>query len=161
MKGGKRTKGEQAVARVHTSCLYCGADIYSTPYRISIGAGKYCCKEHHHKSMVGKVPYNKGVPNPAWFKSSNPKWKGGKKTSRGYVYIWVGHNYIAEHRLIMEQKLGRSLNKKEEIHHINYIKNDNRIDNLELFKDHSSHVKTYHIDNGYKTRFKKKVRVAI
>ena len=41
----------------------------------------------------------------------------------------------------MEQKLGRYLKEGEEVHHINHIKHDNRIENLMLFENHSEHVK--------------------
>ena len=80
--------------------------------------------------------------------NNNYFWKGGKYTSRGYVKIWQPHHpfadskgYVLEHRLVMEKKLDRFLLKEESVHHINGKKNDNKIDNLELFKNESEHQK--------------------
>ena len=52
--------------------------------------------------------------------------------------------YVAEHRLIMEKKIGRYLKKEEVVHHINSDPSDNRIKNLILFKTHGQHTKIGH-----------------
>ena len=74
------------------------------------------------------------------------------KNKKGYIVItyWEGDTKInsREHRLIMEQHIGRKLNKFEDVHHINGIKDDNRLENLKII-DHSEHTKIHSTGNKY------------
>lgn len=51
----------------------------------------------------------------------------------GYVVVWHDGKRVGQHRVVMEQKLGRKLVKNESVHHINGIRTDNRPENLELW----------------------------
>ena len=73
--------------------------------------------------------------------SGGANWNGGVTyNSSGYKMIYSPNHpnsttdYVMEHRLIMEEEIGRLLKEDEVVHHKNEIKDDNRIENLELMK---------------------------
>ena len=78
----------------------------------------------------------------------HPDWKGGRYLVGGYWYVWrpdhpnatkVG--YVAEHRLVMSERLGRPLLRTEVVHHRNGDPQDNRPENLEVFPTNSDHLR--------------------
>lgn len=63
----------------------------------------------------------------------HPSWKGGRYIdSYGYVILRIDGKVWKEHRWIMQQYTGKKLMPWEEVNHINGIKTDNSIDNLEV-----------------------------
>jgi len=82
-------------------------------------------------------------------------WRGGRvsttgKKPGGYIRIYKPEHpaankvgYIYEHRLVMEQKIGRLLKPGEIVDHIDRNRSNNHPDNLRLQSSRSAHVKDH------------------
>jgi hypothetical protein len=70
--------------------------------------------------------------SPLADKSLSPAYKP-YVDANGYVVVRKNNTHIKVHREIMEEHLGRKLFSKENVHHINGDRTDNRIENLELW----------------------------
>jgi len=126
------------------TCSGCGRQLWRQKY--SLGR---LCSVCAHKEQGQKIRAEK-----------NGNWKGGRSVQRGYVWVTLSpdnpyilmarksdhcNSYIIqEHRLIIARHLGRLLKSWEIVHHINGVKSDNRIENLELLpkaRDHSAYTR--------------------
>ena len=115
---------------------------------------------HHSQETKDKISKS----NPRKKGKDAYAWKGGKILIGGYFYIHspdhpckTKQDYMCEHRLVMERKLGRYLLPVEIVHHINGVITDNRLKNLILLKNKSEHRKSHpEISANQKIKFKGK-----
>jgi hypothetical protein len=104
--------------------------------RVRAGVYGKCssCGENLGRNEGGKSRNKSGLCKLCHKGKLHRSWKGGYVNVEGYRVINLGsRKTILEHRLVMEQHLGRKLHADETIHHLNGIRDDNRLENLELW----------------------------
>lgn len=146
---------------IWNACPDCGVERWSSYTLYKNRGGKVLCS-----SCIGKRAINQN--NLKWWNEgkhkpdcncarcadqtgeNNPQWNGGVSHQGPYITVKIYPNdplyemadsrgYALEHRVVMAQKLGRPLKAGETVHHINGVKDDNRIENLELWYTNHGH----------------------
>lgn len=118
---------EYRAARLERSRLYNAAKLLrQDPCNIE-GCQKKATGELGMCSMH-YVRHRKGVDM-----TKPPRQKRNNINAYGYVMRNQGERRRLEHRIVMERHLGRALAPWENVHHLNGIRHDNDIDNLQLW----------------------------
>lgn len=116
-KWGRKRTGVEA------PCGTCGTIVYKPESRLRNKTGFYCSNKCWHESRSRKKHY---------------------VDKKGYVYISLERDdpffpmtqtntrTLPEHRYVMARAMGRCLHSWEQVHHINGVKSDNRIENLQM-----------------------------
>lgn len=164
----------------HISCVVCNRTFYKRPWLIAKQSTTTCSRECASKYKILNNPIGNCIcencgksyrTNPSYIKRTPHQKRFCSKEcvieyrhshpnnlrigAGGYLEGSVAGKYFRLHRKIMEEHLGRKLNRDEHVNHINGNKLDNRIENLEVLS-HSEHMKLHgrnkHIESSIPTK---------
>lgn len=127
----RRKNGKAAnIYFIKTNCSICGKEYFQFQANFRKAQSAICsheCKMKFMSAPDGKKKYKRGYK------------LGGHILVKAAEHPNNKKGWVPEHRLIMEKHLGRILRSDELIHHINMKKDDNRIENLYIFNDDTTH----------------------
>lgn len=125
---------------------------------IAVIIGKSKSGVHHKAHQLGIGKDREGffkIRSVARSGANSGNFKGyRRRTTKGYIALYrpdhpmaTKDGLVMEHRLVMEEKIGAVIPKGFTVHHINGIKDDNRIENLALMTN-SAHSALHNRRDG-------------
>jgi len=128
-------KGRGTVNGRLKRCRKCWSKRKMELYKQQYAAGKFgYCEDC--KTPLARSPKGRKQPHcqKCRFGENSWNWRGGHLNAQGYVMARrEDRSPTFKHRIVMEGHLGRRLHKDETVHHKNGVRDDNRIENLELW----------------------------
>jgi len=139
--------------RVYIACLVCSKEFSLLKSQLKVreksGPVRFCsvqCSGKFHRKRterkclscqkVFQSTRNKLCSvecRKAWLAIYPPRKRSGYWYEKGYIVLYLeGNKSIKEHIDIMQKHIGRELKPGEVVHHINFIRDDNRLKNLRL-----------------------------
>jgi hypothetical protein len=141
---GKQAR-QTRIDHAYTVTFDNGKQIIGTPnHRLMKRDGTFC-KIEDLKSGDAMMPFYR-----------RDLFNGCKEEGEGYRWIYSMdkrsnmNGWVSEHRIIGEMLKGSELDKDEVVHHVNFIKYDNRPENLRVMKDSEHQSLHTKIINGVK-----------
>lgn len=118
--------------------------------------------ERSKQSLAERYPHGRYGENA-------PHWRGGRmQMGQGYVRIYMPDHpqanhagYVAEHRYVMEQKIGRLVKPEEVVDHIDRNRSNNAPENLQLHASRADRVKDHFAARNELLRVKDAIRALI